>query len=206
MLVSLNELQNAVYKAARGGGLPWGVAEEAGRAAVWLAERNFPADMSGALARREKLCPPAEEYLAEKILTPSAADKKLCPFICGAYLSDCGGAEWTLRRAAFPLVILPFAARAAARKKCISVSWEGAVLITDGENIIAKKRAGLSARVADINITRCAASGFPSPANPEDMRGVRISAAEWKKLQTFAARTFMPSDEKSRAEDAGGGD
>jgi hypothetical protein len=37
MLFSLNEIEAQLRKAARGAGLPWGLAEEAGKAARWLA-------------------------------------------------------------------------------------------------------------------------------------------------------------------------
>lgn len=202
MICSFNELQNAVGKAARGGGLSWGLAEDAGRAAVWLAARQILPQFSAALVRRERFCLPEESAAAKGILTPSVAGKMLCPFFAGAYLADCGGRRWVLRRAAFPLIIAPFAARAAAGR-CVSISWEGAILITDGENIAVKKRTGLLSHCADIEIAPCANTVFLPPL---DFAGCKIEAAEWRKLQTLAARTFMPSDEKSRAEDAGGAD
>jgi hypothetical protein len=36
MRCSLNEIDSQLRKAARGAGLPWGLAEEAGKAARWL--------------------------------------------------------------------------------------------------------------------------------------------------------------------------
>lgn len=41
--LALSELRNLITKAARGAGLAWGLAEEAGWAAEWLARRGLPA-------------------------------------------------------------------------------------------------------------------------------------------------------------------
>jgi hypothetical protein len=41
--LSLSELRSLVTKAARGAGMSWGLAEEAGWAAEWLARRGMPA-------------------------------------------------------------------------------------------------------------------------------------------------------------------
>ena len=41
--LSHSELRSLITKAARGAGLAWGLAEEAGWAAEWLARRGFPA-------------------------------------------------------------------------------------------------------------------------------------------------------------------
>ncbi len=41
--LALSELRSLVTKAARGAGLSWGLAEEAGWAAEWLARRGLPA-------------------------------------------------------------------------------------------------------------------------------------------------------------------
>jgi hypothetical protein len=41
--LALSELRSLITKAARGAGLSWGLAEEAGWAAEWLARRGMPA-------------------------------------------------------------------------------------------------------------------------------------------------------------------
>ena len=42
MTFSLNEIEAIGKRAARGAGLPWGLAEEAGKAARWLTARGLP--------------------------------------------------------------------------------------------------------------------------------------------------------------------
>ena len=41
MYMSLNEIDVSVKRAARGVGMSWGLAEEAGKAARWLAARRL---------------------------------------------------------------------------------------------------------------------------------------------------------------------
>jgi hypothetical protein len=42
MTFSLNEVEAMGKRAARGAGLDWGIAEEAGKAARWLTARGLP--------------------------------------------------------------------------------------------------------------------------------------------------------------------
>ncbi len=42
MICSLNEIEALARKAARGGGMSWGLAEEAGKAVRWLSDNGFP--------------------------------------------------------------------------------------------------------------------------------------------------------------------
>ena len=49
MHASLNEIESLCKKAARGAGLSWGLAEEAGKAARWLSAHGL--DGPGVLAR-----------------------------------------------------------------------------------------------------------------------------------------------------------
>lgn len=68
--LSLSELRALITKAARGAGMEWGMAEEAGWAAEWLARRGLPAAEWAA------------DWLAER--TRAAAG----PVDCGAALAD----------------------------------------------------------------------------------------------------------------------
>src|SRR5947209_8188765 len=40
--ISLNEVEMLSLKAARGAGLPWGLAEDVGRSARWFAQHSVP--------------------------------------------------------------------------------------------------------------------------------------------------------------------
>lgn len=68
--LAISELGSLITKAARGAGLSWGMAEEAGWAAEWLARRGMPAAEWAAV------------WLAARI------DGAICPVEIGAYLAD----------------------------------------------------------------------------------------------------------------------
>ena len=89
MAFSLNEIEATCKRAARGAGLPWGLAEEAGKAARWLTARGLPGaeELAEVLARND-----GKSY---GDLAPVSADGvwrapagRLCPIVTGAALCD----------------------------------------------------------------------------------------------------------------------
>lgn len=85
--LSLNEVETLAAKAARGAGLPWGVAEDVGRSAVWLASRV--GDWAGSLLTLLE-APPADAQ---------------SPLLLAGPLAD--GAVATAEHVAAPLWLLP---------------------------------------------------------------------------------------------------
>lgn len=83
--LSHSELRSLITKAARGAGLAWGLAEEAGWAAEWLARRGFP----------------AADWAAHWL--SSAVAGGLTPVALGAALAD----DFAKGPAAFPPQSLP---------------------------------------------------------------------------------------------------
>lgn len=75
MTWSLNETEALCRKAARGAGMPWGLAEEAGRAARWLEDRGQAG--AGALAK----------LLGRWNAGMTPRD---CPVLAGAAMADAG--------------------------------------------------------------------------------------------------------------------
>ena len=87
MYMSLNEIDVSVKRAARGVGMSWGLAEEAGKAARWLAARR--------LTRLELvidyLC--SQDHRPYEDMRPrrngavwSSRGGRLCPIVAGASL------------------------------------------------------------------------------------------------------------------------
>ena len=116
MNLSLNEIEVMCKRAARGAGLPWGLAEEAAAASRFLTEVALPgADMLARLLERNDRRPVA-------MLAPMAAEGcwravsgRLCPVIAGSVLSDRAaeletGAVFEMEEVDLPLLLLPFAA------------------------------------------------------------------------------------------------
>ena len=92
MTYSLNEIEVTSKRAACGAGLDWGIAEDAGRAVRWLAERGLPGpELLSALLV-------AHKGLTYRDLAPQldsgtwhAPAGRLCPLIAGSALCDRAG-------------------------------------------------------------------------------------------------------------------
>ena len=86
---SLNEVEALSRKAARGAGLSWGLAEEAGRATRWLVVHGLPGPevLLAALTRLDGL-----PHEARAPLDGWQARDTLCPVTTGAALADTAAA------------------------------------------------------------------------------------------------------------------
>lgn len=212
---SLNEIEAMGKRAARGAGLPWGIAEEAGKAARWLTARGYPGaeQLADILTRNDK------QLYAE--LAPVSVDGvwqassgRLCPLISGAALCDraaeiAQGRVIELGRTAQPLLLAPCAAGAVKLTGvAIALAWDDVVLVLTPEGVaIEGNRDALTARSTDS--VRCRRINEPAapvvPAPSSSVAGRDVDATTWSRLATFAHRTFAPATEASRLSGAGAG-
>ena len=128
----------------------------------------------------------------------------LCPIMAGCLLSDCaeklleGGI--TMPDVAVPVLVLPFAARAAYRlNACIEIDGQDWCAVTDGTVLslagtVPSQAARLSVRVG----------GLLGVVQPKCTRA-RPNAADLAALDRFARRTYAPATEQSRLLGAGAG-
>lgn len=202
--VSLAEIDALGRKAARGAGFEWGLAEEAGRAARWLAAYRLPGPE--ALLHALRIVDGATAAHAPQ---PDRADWQaevapLCPIATGAALSDrardiAGGAERPLAPVAVPLLLVPFLCRAARdlNVTLILSSAETPVVATpDGP--VAPDLDWLSGDSAeDLRVT--AGHGTPGGAMRPCADPWPVAVETWRALDRLAYRTYAPASESSRA-------
>ncbi|HEV3045538.1 MAG TPA: DUF3726 domain-containing protein [Roseiarcus sp.] len=203
MIVSLNEIETIVLKAARGAGMAWGLAEEAAQAARWLAARCLPFEaLFASLLESEAWR--SQVRIDGTSLSPRLADGWLCPIQAGAWLSDLGdNLPVRIERVLCPLLLAPFAAR---RKGQFELAWEGATLLFDVGAVASPPQ-----RLAALHIARTDAAEL-KPAGVFEARrsllvpnkgGSSIDVAGWSKLQNFEARDYVPASLGSRLSGAG---
>jgi hypothetical protein len=203
MIVSLNEVETTILKAARGAGMSWGLAEEAAQAARWLAARRLAFEplfvqLFEAEAWRTDL------DFDGRCLRPRAVGSWLCPIRAGAFLSDLGDRlAIRVERLLCPMLLVPFAARFEQR---VELAWEGATLHFDGGGGVSSstQAEGLDAlQVAEAALR--SADGRTEEGRPIASRqgGVAIDMAAWSKLQNFEARVYVPASLESRQSGAG---
>lgn len=211
--LSRNEVESVCAKAARGAGMTWGLAEEAGYAAGWLSSRGF--DGAGALARHlrnaqgkswQDICPVVQpgEWLT------NTAGQPLCPIALGATLSDhlsvdsalLEGVGLRVGEVSSPVLLLPFVAMAAeARSNPICVRLEQDVVrIAAGGTV----SGDVSSLLAADNKTLIIVADEPQVANDLLLHEARNASAlvdsdALNFLQELSLRTTVPSSDASRA-------
>ncbi|WP_235008455.1 DUF3726 domain-containing protein [Candidatus Halocynthiibacter alkanivorans] len=207
---SLNEIEAMCKRAARGGGLSWGLCEEAAKGTRWLAAYGYPGpELLADLLELNDQKPRAGVTPATLENTWYAPAGRLCPITAGAAMSDSAvkmenDETIVMRGVSQPLLVVPFAAGAALRLgAAVSVTWGDVRLTTDGHRLCARGRRDdiLAAHAVEL---RCfAPTEMTTPAAPV----MRASVAEacWRRLGVFAQRTYAPATDASRRLGAGAG-
>ena len=95
MTLSLNEFETLCTRAARGAGLPWGLAEEAGKAARCLAEFGLPGAQLLVRILTHFDGKPLSERGCEALDGPWRREGgPMCPLIVGAALMGTAAVAW----------------------------------------------------------------------------------------------------------------
>ena len=206
MIVSFNEVETTILKAARGAGMEWGLAEEAAQAARFLARLRLPFEKPflNLFSTRAWETPPVLEGTK---LRPARTDVRLCPIRAGAFLSDLGVAGVTrLERVVSPLLLVPFATRAVEK---IEMAWNGAGLRVGPSGVMLVAGEVCALAVSQVEAVSLSPSGddragawtLPAPAC-----AANVDDASWARVQEFEALTYVPASAKSRASGAGAGE
>ena len=208
---SLGETRALALKAARGAGMPWGLAEEASEAIMWLQARGLP----GVSA----LCCYLNWYQLQKSLFPKwtgilIEDNTIpyCPFVIGTAISDGAikmpsglSTKASLGLIRQPLLLLPFVSSSApedyglyVENSCISDALvkEEALLHLDFPNAFLMDEA-----VCLIKPVSKTLSNFQPKAPPSRLPDCYGGCVDV--LNKFAHRTYAPSSEQSRSTGAG---
>lgn len=204
--LSLSEINALCLKAARGAGLKWGEAEEAGWAASWLSRAGLsgPSITLAWLTEAARLARPAPA--PDRWTAVSGAQ---CPLRCGIALADFAGLPegpgprvLTLARVAYPLMLLPFVARATGRAGFgLRLRWgHGEAVLSAADIPLRLDLTGdAGRRVADPVITPVDQSDLSGMAQAAPPPIPDISDADWRALDTLALRITVPSSTMSRA-------
>ncbi|WP_282605748.1 DUF3726 domain-containing protein [Pelagibius sp. Alg239-R121] len=200
---SLGETRSLAIKAARGAGMTWGLAEDAGFAVQWLQANGSPGVQILA------------EYLswrddAENEITPAwfafhqpESPAIYCPIELGTAILDSGKtAPNRFDRVAHPLLLAPFLGVATASGvRCLSWHSTEILLCRNGFTTSAQQRTLLveqaACQIADSKLSRLSNRIFQRVPDSEQRHIAR--------LEKFAARTYAPASEQSRLTGAGAG-
>lgn len=211
MTWSLNEIEGLSRKAARGAGLSWGLAEEAGKATRWLCAAGLPgAEALAGLLRQNDGADYATLCPLEETGTWAARGGALCPLISGAAICDQAGAiasgrELELGETSFPLLLLPYVAAAAqSSEAAFCIDWPG-VSVSFGQDTritLGKPDALERDRTTAVRITAARNTGG-TPLDHQTRGDITPETAQI--LKEFAHRTYAPDTPESRLSGAGAG-
>lgn len=218
LFCSLNEIQTQATKAARGAGLPWGVAEEAGRAARWLEVRGLAglSSLDGALDGLSvsdwQHCFPVPDGTAWR-----ARSGEIDGLLAGITIADradlplpfVGDGALVLADVRWPLLLLPFlagSARAHGVRLSVSVGPQ-ALPIRIGPNSVDESCRAIeeTALAAAVRIEK-GGDGAMSPGLPRLDGSVPIDKEVYARLDRRVAKTYVPESAESQSRGAGGSD
>ncbi|MCP4212572.1 MAG: DUF3726 domain-containing protein [Halieaceae bacterium] len=203
--LTLAEIESSVRKAARGCGLDWGLAEEAGKAARWLAAYNLPGPES-ALAQLQELA--AKDYRAfmpQNSTSPwQASGGLLCPIITGAALADhsaqmLDAKVFTLGPTAFPLLLAASVGQAARRHRTVFTTAWGEVQISCFENGLSIDGNHDDLLLARVDTVSCRQDDLSRPQQPPSTLAYAIDEATVKGIDELTCKIYAPATEASRA-------
>ena len=211
MTWSLNEIEGLSRKAARGAGLSWGLAEEAGKATRWLCAAGLRgAEALAGLLRQNDGADYATLCPLEETGTWVARGGALCPLISGAAICDqasaiASGRALELGETSFPLLLLPYVAAAAQSSGAtFCIDWPGVSVTFGTQTRVMPGQPGAldRARTTMVRITAARETG----GTPLDHRTRGDIAPETAQvLKEFAHRTYAPDTPESRLSGAGAG-
>ena len=201
-LLSLNEIETLCLKAARGAGMSWGLAEEAGFAAGWLAAWGI--DGAAALLIQLQNSARCAIDVHERHWTETNG-AKLCPIQLGATLGDhaaLAAGPWsapiTIGAVSQPILLVPFLARAAkACAKPLSLTWPGGSLVIPASGDVDAAAITALSRVEVTMLTFSPTFDVPS-RKATGSTTAPISAATLANLNILALRTTVPASDASR--------
>ncbi len=205
--LSQNETESLCMKAARGAGFSWGLAEEAGFAAGWLAARGVDATPQLLALLLQKL------QTAANFGTPvpqpghwcATGQAPLCPIILGSALVDSArlatglcSRDTQLDPVAAPILLLPFLARAA--QVCgnpLAAIWpEGSLPISTHGGF--DRQAAIAWQSKDqLALVISTANRLDLPqTQPQSLPSISVGVLN--ELTALALKTTVPATDASR--------
>ncbi len=203
--LTLAEAESYLRKAAQAVGLDWGIAEEAGKAARWLAAFDLPGPQImfahlTALEGRDY-----REWIPDCAAEPwQAAGGLLCPVITGAALADrsarmLSGHEFHLGKTAYPLLLAATVGQAARCHKAVfTTSWAG-LRLSCFENGLSIEGNRDDLLLAQVDAVSCREDDLETPQQLPSTLAYEIDEAVFKQIDQLAFRTYAPATEASRA-------
>ena len=205
MQLTLAETESYLRKAARACGLDWGIAEEAGKAARWLAAFDLPGPEL-LLAHLQHLAgKDYRQFIPDCSLDPwQAPGGLLCPVITGAALADrsaqmLDGRIFRLAATACPLLLAATVGQAArCHRRVFTTAWAG-VRVSCFENGVSIEGNRADLQLAQAESVSCQLDHLDEPQQLPSTLAYAIDQDAFKAIDALAFQTYAPATAASRA-------
>ena len=204
-LLTLSEIESCLRKCARAVELEWGIAEEAGKAARWLAALQLPGPEC-MLAHLLGLRDMEYQKFAPLVDTSPwrARGELLCPIMAGATMADRSarlltGETFHLGETAYPLLLVATLGQAARfHQTAFTTRWDDleiscfghALAISGDETAMFESRTDAVACWHDPQV---------APVREASTLAYAIDAETLRSIDALAFATYAPASEASRA-------
>jgi hypothetical protein len=203
--LTLVEAESYLRKAARASGLDWGIAEEAGKTARWLAAFDLPGPETTLAHLRNLSGKDYTAFVPDCNLDPwQASGDQLCPIITGAALADRAtlmleGDPIKLDRTAYPLLLAGALGQAARYyQTAFTLCWAGVRMtcFAHGVSINGNRDSLLMPEVPHVC---CCQEDLSNPEQQASTRAYSIDDDVFRQIDALAFKIYLPATEESRA-------
>ena len=203
--ITLAEIESSLRKAARARGLRWGIAEEAGKAARWLAAFDLPGPELLYAHLQQLSGDEYAQFIPDCTLDPwKAPGGLLCPVITGAALADSSaqmldGRVFRLAAAAYPLLLAATVGQAArCHRRVFTTAWAG-VRVSCFENGLSIEGNRDDLRLDRVDAVSCLLDEIDGPQQLPSTRAYTVDAETCAQIDALAFQTYAPATAESRA-------
>jgi hypothetical protein len=200
---TFNEIAGTLKKAAVGSGFPPGLAEDAGRAAAWLA-RNGADGVGAVLAGIERGFSgvSADRSQDAGVDFDDAHVAVVGPCALDLVLAGIAGGGVRLKNADAPVMMIGLAG-------CVADDHETAFRLEFSNGATADVGQGGFSLSGEFPVPGCDVTVTPAAhaagGRAEVARGADVDPAIWKRADALAVKTYVPATEASRLQGAGAG-
>ena len=203
--LTLAEAEAYLRKAARARGMEWGLAEEAGKAARWLAAFNLPGPETMFAHLQELAGKDYQAFLPQADTQPwHASGGLLCPIVTGAALADrsaqmIDGRVFNLGPTAWPLLLAATVGQAArCHQTVFTTAWAG-VRVSCFENGLSIDGNRDDLLLTRVDAVSCQQDDLASPQQLPSTLAYAIDEEIVKRIDELACKIYAPATEASRA-------
>jgi hypothetical protein len=203
--LTLAEAEAYLRKAARARGMEWGLAEEAGKAARWLAAFNLPGPETLLAHLQQLSSTDYEQFIPDCSFEPwQAPGGLMCPVITGAALADrsarmLDGHCFRLAATAYPLLLAATVGQAArCHRTVFTTAWAG-VRVSCYENGLSIEGNHDDLLLARVEGVTCRQDKLFEPQQLPSTLSYAIDPEVFKAIDQLAFQTYAPATEASRA-------